>query len=346
MLTIDGAQGEGGGQVLRTSLALAAVTGKPFRMERIRGKREKPGLLRQQLTAVKAIAEICGARVQGAELGSQRLSFEPGPAKHGEYAFAVGTAGSTTLVLQTVLPALLMAAGQSRIVLEGGTHNPMAPPFDFLSSTFLPLLARMGANVRADLSRAGFYPAGGGRLEITITGSPAGSLRPLELLRRGELQRVQVRALISRLPESIARRELNVLQRRLAGLPLELEMAKLESAGPGNVVTVTLHCTELVETFTAFGTLDVSAETVAKRVAGMVRKYLAREAPVGEYLADQLLVPLALCGAGAFRTHMPSLHATTNAAVIEEFLPVRVQFEPDDSGHVLRIVSRPLSAKE
>jgi RNA 3'-terminal phosphate cyclase (ATP) len=340
MLTIDGAQGEGGGQILRTSLALAAVTGKAFRMERIRGNRRKPGLLRQHLTAVNAMAEVCAARVQGAELASQTLSFEPGPVKHGEYAFAVGTAGSTTLVLQTVLPALLMAAGRSRIVLEGGTHNPMAPPFEFFSGTFLPLLARMGASVRADLTRAGFYPAGGGRLEVDITGAVGGTLRPLELLRRGELQRLHVRAVVSRLPESIARRELDVLQRRLAGLPLELELVRLDSAGPGNIVTVTVHSTELVETFTAFGALGVSAETVAKRVAGMVRKYLAREVPVGEYLADQLLLPLALCGAGAFRTHMPSSHAITNAAVIEEFLPVRVQFEPDDSGHVLRVMPR------
>src|SRR5690349_22119957 len=153
MLTIDGALGEGGGQVLRTSLALSAVTGKAFRIEHIRGKRSKPGLLRQHLTAVKAIAEICGARVHGAELGSRELSFEPGRVQHGEHRFAVGTAGSATLVFQTVLPALFTAQGRSRIAFEGGTHNPAAPPFEFIAQTFLPLLHRMGATVSVELAR-------------------------------------------------------------------------------------------------------------------------------------------------------------------------------------------------
>jgi len=325
MLTIDGVMGEGGGQVLRTSLALSAVTGKPFRIERIRGKRGKPGLLRQHLTAVRACAEICGARVSGAELGSQTLSFEPGPVKHGEHRFAVGTAGSATLVLQTVLPALLVAKGSSRIAFEGGTHNPMAPPFEFVAQTFLPLLRRMGATIDAELVRPGFYPAGGGRFEAHIEGGAP--LRPLELMTRGELLGVHIAAIVSQLPETIAIREMKILAGALAELPIEVDTARVDSAGPGNVASVTVRSASVTETFTAFGEVGVRAEAVAHRLAGQVRKYLASDAPVGEHLADQLLIPCALAGGGCFRTTEPSLHTRTNAEVIGAFLPLRLGLE-------------------
>ena len=182
-IDIDGSQGEGGGQILRTSLALSLATGRPFRIDGIRAGREKPGLLRQHLTAVHAAASVSGATVAGAELGSTTLSFEPGPVAGGEYHLAVGTAGSATLVLQTVLPALLRAVEPSELVLEGGTHNPFAPPFDFVAKTFVPVLRRMGADVTMSLERYGFYPAGGGRFSARVAPS---ALRPLSLTRRGE----------------------------------------------------------------------------------------------------------------------------------------------------------------
>jgi RNA 3'-terminal phosphate cyclase (ATP) len=339
MLTIDGVQGEGGGQVLRTSLALAAVTGKAFRIERIRGKRSKPGLLRQHLTAVKALTEICGARVSGAELGSQALHFEPGKVRHGDYCFAVGTAGSATLVFQTVLPALLMTAGKSKLVLEGGTHNPMAPPFDFIAQTFLPLLHRMGATVSAELVRPGFYPAGGGRFEVHIEGGA--TLQPLELFARGDVHAVKIRAVVSQLPEQIAIREMKILAGALADFPIDVATARVESAGPGNVASVTVRSTALVETFTAFGEVGVRAEGVAHRLAGEVRAYLQSDAPVGEHLADQLMVPLALAGGGAFRTTEPTLHTRTNADVIAAFLPVTIGLEPDaDRAWTLRVAKK------
>ena len=169
MITIDGSQGEGGGQILRTSLALSLVTGQPFRMERIRAKRQKPGLLKQHLTAVEAAKTVGCAEADGASLSSQTLEFRPGPVTPGNYRFAVGTAGSATLVLQTVLPALLTASGHSTLTLEGGTHNPMAPPFDFLARCFLPLIRRMGPSVELELRRHGFFPAGGGQLHAALT---------------------------------------------------------------------------------------------------------------------------------------------------------------------------------
>ncbi len=186
MITIDGSQGEGGGQVLRTSLGLSLVTGKAFRIEKIRAGREKPGLLRQHLTAVRAAAQVGGAKVSGDEIGSRTLAFEPEQVRGGEYEFAVGTAGSATLVLQTVLPALIVAGGPSRLTLKGGTHNPWSPPFDFLQKAFLPLLERMGAKVTAELIRPGFYPAGGGEFTVEIQPVPGGRLQPLDLLERGE----------------------------------------------------------------------------------------------------------------------------------------------------------------
>src|SRR5262245_55571056 len=191
MITIDGSFGEGGGQILRTSLALSLVTGKPFRIENIRAGRKNPGLLRQHLTAVNAAASIGQAEITGASIGSTLLTIAPSKITHGNYHFAVGTAGSSTLVLQTVLPALLIADGPTRLTIEGGTHNPFAPPFDFLARAFLPLLTRMGVNVNANLDRYGFYPAGGGRIEITI--SPTGKLLPLVLESRGEIRSRQAR---------------------------------------------------------------------------------------------------------------------------------------------------------
>jgi RNA 3'-terminal phosphate cyclase (ATP) len=181
VIEIDGSFGEGGGQILRSSLALAIVTGQPVRLSNIRAGRRKPGLMRQHLTAVNAAAAICGATVDGERIGATELTFTPGAVRAGEYQFSIGTAGSTTLVLQTVLLPLLTAGGPSRIVLEGGTHNPFAPPFDFLERAYLPLINRMGPNVRATLERPGFYPAGGGRIAIEI--EPATGLHGFDVVR-------------------------------------------------------------------------------------------------------------------------------------------------------------------
>src|SRR5579883_1362869 len=185
MIRIDGAYGEGGGQMLRSALSLSLVTGKPFSIENIRAKRERPGLLRQHLTAVLAAAEVGGAEITGANLGSTSLTFSPGRVKAGDYRFAVGTAGSATLVLQTVLPALMLAEGASHVSIEGGTHNTAAPPFDFLDRSFLPLIGRMGPQIRLELDRYGFYPAGGGCIRATI--EPTRQLAPLDLQMRGEI---------------------------------------------------------------------------------------------------------------------------------------------------------------
>ena len=340
MLLIDGAQGEGGGQILRTALALSLVTGMPFRLERIRAGRERPGLLRQHLTAVTAATEVGGAETEGAALGSTALLFRPGKVRAGAYRFAVGTAGSTGLVLQTVLPPLLLAAGPSTLVLEGGTHNPYAPPFDFLERAFLPLLARMGPRVSVTLDRPGFYPAGGGQLTATI--EPVRALAPLTLLERGETRRRHARAMVANLSRRIATRELSMVQDKLGWTDGELETVSLgpdATRGPGNVLLLELESAHVTEVFTGFGEAGVRAETVAERATEAVREYLAAQAPVGPYLADQLLVPLALAGRGTFRTAPLTRHATTNIDVIRQFLdvPVTVTRAPEETSPAVTV---------
>lgn len=320
MITIDGAAGEGGGQILRTSLALSLVTGKPFRIINIRAGRKKPGLLRQHLTAVQAATQVGDAVSDGGEIGSCELVFRPEKIRAGEYRFAIGTAGSTTLVLQTILPALILADGPSRLILEGGTHNPFAPPFDFLARTFLPQLARFGPKVEATLARPGFYPAGGGRLKIEIT--PVPKLQPVELLERGDDRGRRVVAHLAALPVDIAERAFAQFEKRMGWPRTACEIIEHPAAfGPGFVLTGEIASEHITETFTGFGERGVRAEQVADAVIDQARHYLASSAPVGEYLADQLLIPLALSGGGGFRTLGVSRHAQTNIQVIRQFLP-------------------------
>lgn len=321
MVRIDGSFGEGGGQILRSSLSLSLVTGKPFRIENIRANRQKPGLLRQHLTAVQA-AEVGSAEVEGASLGSKTLTFVPDKIRSGEFRFAIGTAGSGTLVLQTILPALMTAAAPSRIEIEGGTHNPTAPPFDFLERSFIPLIERMGPKVKLELQRYGFYPAGGGRFVVEVT--PTDVLKPIELEERGEISAKQATALVANLPYHIARRELDSVGKLLNwdAESLRCEDTK-NSVGPGNLVMIEMASSAVTEIFTAFGKLGVSAEDVAKDAAKQARAYIHSTAAVDEHLADQLLLPLALAGGGSFSAVSLNMHAKTNMKVIQQFLTVR-----------------------
>jgi RNA 3'-terminal phosphate cyclase (ATP) len=335
MLTLDGSFGEGGGQILRTALSLSLVTGQAFRMFKIRAGRQKPGLQAQHLAAVKAAAAVGQAEVEGADKGSQELLFRPRGVSAGEYDLDVGTAGSVTLVLQTVLPALLTAARPSTLSLEGGTHNPLAPPFEFMAKTFLPLLARMGPQVRAKLDRYGFYPAGSGKMRVSI--EPVARLTPLDLPERGGGLRLSATVLTANLPRHIAERELKVLKREL-----DLHAARAEevkSRGPGNVVLIEVESAHVVEVFAGFGELGVKAEMVAGRLAKAVRCYLNAAVPVGEHLADQLLLPMALVRSGSFVTLPLSSHALTNIEVLRRFLPIAVETEPISEAAV-RVVVR------
>lgn len=339
LLIIDGSQGEGGGQILRTTLAMSLLTGRPVRVEGIRAGRSKPGLLRQHLAAVKAATIAGGATVQGDQLGSSSLTFEPGEVRGGELHIAVGTAGSATLVLQTILPALLLARGPSRVTVEGGTHNPYAPPFDFISRTWLPMVARMGGRVTASLERHGFYPAGGGRLVVEV--EPVSHLDPLVLIDRGPVE-VSAQALVSGVPESVARRELNVVHERLGASSDVLESSVvLTSPGPGNVLLIAITSEQVTEIVTGFGEKQLSAATVAAGACKEALAYIRSNAPVGVHLADQLLVPMALAGGGTFRTLAPSRHTTTNASVLKQVADADVTFVNEDDGTCTVTVKTP-----
>lgn len=329
LIQLDG--GEGGGQMLRTALSLAMITGQPFRMTNIRGKRSKPGLMRQHLTCVRAACEISGGTADGAEMGSTELVFRAGEIRGGSYQFAIGTAGSTGLLFQTLLPALLHADGPSELILEGGTHNPMAPPFEFLDRVFLPALRKAGADVNLTLNETGFAPAGGGKITATI--QPCERLVPITMMDRGADREGSITIVSRRLNGGIPERVLTTAQ---ATLGWEVGTFETRDSGPGSGVCALIeqHSEHGTELSSAFGEIGVTAERVGHRAAKAMKDFLGSGAAVGRYLADQLLLPMALAGKGEFLTMSPDAHVPTNISVIEKFLPV--SFRMDDAPRGLK----------
>lgn len=311
----------GGGQLLRSALTLSLVTGQAFRMSGIRRGRPKPGLMRQHLTCVQAAAAVSGGTAEGASLHSQDLVFRPGTVSGGDYSFAIGTGGSTTLVLQTLLPALLHASSPSTLNLEGGTHNPMAPPFEFIDQCYLPVLRTMGVQATVTLERAGFMQAGGGSLAAAI--KPLRRWKKLKLTDRGDPVETYGRVLHAHLPADIAQREITTATRILDWPAdcIDLRYAN-ESGGPGNAILLGARFAHVCEISSGIARLGTSAEAVATGAAKGLRTYLASSAPVGAHLADQLLLPMALAGGGEFHTLTLTNHTRTNIALIEQFLPV------------------------
>lgn len=336
MITIDGSEGEGGGQMVRNSCALSLVTAKPFRITNIRGKRSRPGLMRQHVTAVEAACAISGSECGGLTVGSSDLTFRPSKVTPGEYHFAVGTAGSTGLVLQTVLMPLVLADGPSRLVLEGGTHNMMAPPFDFIERVFLPVIDRMGPRVSARLIRHGFYPRGGGRIEVDITPAP---LSPIECFERGERLDDAGHALFSGLPFAIAER---MLGRARQALPDWAEDAFAvrqlpEDQGPGIILMLEARYAHATEIVSGFGQLGVPAERLAKTASARMNGYLEAKAFAGPYLADQLILPFVLAGGGGFTTVKPSQHLLTAIDLARRFTgrQITVAQQPEGEHRVM-----------
>jgi len=305
---------------------LSMLTGKSVELSGIRAGRKKPGLKRQHLTCVQAAAAISGAKTHGAAMNSMDLRFKPGCVQPGDYEFAVGSAGSSILVLQTILPPLLVASGPSRIRISGGTHNPMAPPFEFLERSFLPRIRAMGADVTAVLERPGYYPAGGGQIAVEI--GPCEELKVVDCTERGELLGVHAEAHVAQLPAKLGRRELSrlgsILDQPLASAEI-VEIAN--SASPGNCLVATAEFANHRQVFSGLGQLQVPAERIAQGVAKAVNRHLANPVLADDYLADQLLLPMAIAGGGAFSATAISMHAKTNMAVIREFLPVKFELE-------------------
>ncbi|BCS88988.1 RNA 3'-terminal phosphate cyclase [Pseudodesulfovibrio sediminis] len=331
-LKIDGSFGEGGGQVLRSSLTLSMVTGKPVHVINIRNGRAKPGLMRQHLTALKAAAEVCGAEVQGHVVGSTEIRFSPGPIQGGHYDFAVGTAGSAGLVLQTVLPALLLAENTSTITVEGGTHNMASPPFDFLERCYLPAVEAMGPSLKVHLKQYGFYPVGGGRFTVNVT--PVEQLRRVEFLESADCKRILARSCVARISKDICKRELEIVKEGLGLAENDCSVEfDLPSPGPGNYLFVEVHSENaLPACFTAFGRKGVTAEQVAAKAVKDVKMFLDSGAVVERQLADQLLLPMVLAGGGSFRTTKPSMHTLTNIEVIRQFIDLPIEIKQESEG--------------
>lgn len=317
-ILIDGSHGEGGGQILRSALSLSIATGRPFRMVNIRANRAKPGLMRQHLTALRAAAEISLARVSGDELGSREINFSPGAARAGDYHFKIGSAGGVMLVLQAVLPPLLRLRERSTVIVEGGTHNSAAPPFEFFDRSLLPVLRQCGARVEARLERHGFFPAGGGRVVVEV--EPAEAMRPLVLREHGPRLGLKATVILAQLPRDIAARELAVLAERL-GLSQDdcFESRPTDTLSPGNVIILEIRHERVTEIVSAIGEHGVASEVIGRRAADEARAYLAAGRPVGQHLADQLMVPLALLAGGEFVTMELTPHSHTNLDTLRAF---------------------------
>ncbi|MFC3902811.1 RNA 3'-terminal phosphate cyclase (ATP) [Acinetobacter marinus] len=322
IITIDGAQGEGGGQILRTALSLSMITGKAFTLTNIRAGRKKPGLMRQHLVCVQSAQQISNAKVEGAMLGSQELIFQPQQVQAGEYHFQIGSAGSTTLVLQTILPALLLQNESSQISIQGGTHNPLAPSADFISMCFLPTLQKIGVEVDFQLEKVGFMPIGAGQIRASI--HPWLDRKALNLCERGDVQRIESFAGCLNLDKTdINQRELDTLSKKL-NIDHAHQM-HMHGVSQGNALAVLVKFAAHQQLFTALGTMNRSAERVANGLASEVRQYLGTGAMVDEYLADQLLLPLALGAGGSFTASHISEHTRTQAQMIQRFMDCDIQ---------------------
>lgn len=339
LLPIDGKLG--GGQILRSALALSMVTGRGFHITDIRGRRRRPGLLRQHLTCVRAAAALCGAQTTGAALGSTTLSFRPGTLAGGELEVAVGTAGSAMLVLQAVAPALLCAPEPSTLHLSGGTHNPAAPSFAFVARSWAPALAEMGAGIEPQLERHGFFPAGGGRARVTLR--PWSSPRAFIATQAPRELEISVEILVSQLPKHVGSTEREAILEHLQDCghaDPDVRVRRIrDSPGPGNVVSLRAtdaggRCIQFVD----HGRKGRPSREVVAQVVERWRRWRDSEVPIDEHLADQLLLPMALGAGGRFLTTSPTDHTRTNAALIQRFVDVGIELREKPGGRCLVVV--------
>ncbi|WP_013321774.1 RNA 3'-terminal phosphate cyclase [Gloeothece verrucosa] len=339
MLDIDGSWGEGGGQILRSSLSLAAITGQAIRLYQIRAGRKKPGLAAQHLTCVRAAAAVCKAEVRGDKLGSMTLEFMPGsPPCPGNYTFDVtearegGSAGAVTLILQTVLLPLAMASGDSVVILKGGTHVAWSPPISYIEQVYIPLLRKLGLQAELELQAWGWYPKGGGEVHLHIKGNTR--LQGQKFLEKGALQQIKGLAVVTELPSHIPQRMAmrceNLLQQ--AHLKGYVEPIRAKGVAPGAGVFLTAEYENIRAGFGALGRRGLPAEMVAQRAVEELVAFHQQDAPVEEFLGDQLLLPMALAHSSSqYRVVHMSDHLKTNALTISQFGLAQIDLNPEES---------------
>jgi RNA 3'-terminal phosphate cyclase (ATP) len=334
-IDIDGSDGEGGGQILRSAITLALCTQRGFRIRNIRKNRAKPGLMRQHLMCLDAAREVSGSEIEGATLGSTEVTVSPKPVRSGSYSFALGGAGSTMLVLQTVLLPLARA-GASSITLEGGTHNPMAPPFEFVQESYCHYLRMLGITCLMRRERVGFFPVGGGRVKVDVAQKYVDSPH-LDLVENGALRRATARVLLAQVPRKVGERELRELKRFVPSLettPQSIE--HVDSVSPGNALLVSLEWERGVTVLSSLGERGVSAEVVAGRLGACARELIDSNVAVDENLADQLLLPLALHAGGTFRTVSLTPHFASQVKLLDAFLETKIT-SAQESQHIVRV---------
>jgi RNA 3'-terminal phosphate cyclase (ATP) len=324
---IDGSAGEGGGQILRTSLTLSCITGKGLHIENIRAARRNPGLAKQHLSCVRAACKICNGQAQGATKGSTVLDFQPGSVRSGDYHFDIGSAGSASLVIQTILPALFLADKPSTVTVTGGTHNPLAPPFDFLNETFLPAIATAGFRGNCKLIKHGFFPAGGGKITFNIQPWHKQPQHIIDLCQPSGQFQIHARIYTAKLPARVAQRQRKLLLQSGLNIQNAEHIEVEDSDGPGNCVMIRLCGSERTTVFTAFRMRGKPSEEVISEVVSLAEDFLASDAAIDRFLADQLLIYMAIAKAGSYTTNELSSHLQTNMEVIKKFLPVNFSVE-------------------
>jgi RNA 3'-terminal phosphate cyclase (ATP) len=323
---IDGSYGEGGGQIVRTSLSLALITGKALKLTNIRGRRKRPGLRPQHLTSLEACVAVSMAKVEGARIGARELTFAPETILPGSYTFHIGTAGAAALVLQTILPPLFKAGGESNLVVGGGTHVPWSPTFHYFTQVFVAMIGQLGFTCVPQIGRWGWYPRGGGEIRASV--EPKGTSDSVLPGQHFELQRVTGISASSQLPKHIRVRQKRQMQFRLreAGVEAEIVLVDVPALNPGSLVFVCAHGRESLAGFSSLGARGKPAERVADEAVGAFLKFLDSKAALDPYLADQILIYLAIIpGKAKFTASSITQHLLTNAWVIEKFLPVRFE---------------------
>jgi RNA 3'-terminal phosphate cyclase (ATP) len=338
-VSIDGSTGEGGGQILRTALALSCITGKTLHIENIRAARRNPGLAKQHISCVRAICQICSSSCRGAALRSQVLDFQPGPVQGGDFDFDIGSAGSASLVIQTVLPALFLADKLSTVTVTGGTHNPLAPPFDFLAETFLPAVASADFISTCKLLKHGFAPAGEGKITFNVSTWRKNAHKIIDLCEPLEKPEISARIYTAKLPENIVRKQRELLCQSNLYFKCIKHIEVTDSAGPGNCVMIQLSGNDHTTIFTAFGQCGKPSYKVIKEVVTLTKDFLESGAAVDRFLADQLLIYMAISKAGYFTTNELTTHLTTNMEVIKNFLDVT--FSIDKQNENYKVSCRP-----